>query len=120
MRKEKSYQSYWMPVLLLAGAAFIATPAGASDGFYKVNGSAVFGGAIGGGAGAAVGSAVGGRNGAIIGSAVGAAAGVAIATPQRPVAVRYYEDHHHDHGWHRGHNKHHYHKHDHDRHDHDD
>lgn len=45
-----------------------------------VDGQAVLGGAIGGGAGAAIGSAVGGREGAIIGGAIGGAAGVAIAT----------------------------------------
>lgn len=47
---------------------------------YAVDGGAVLGGAIGGGAGAAVGSAVGGKNGAIVGGAIGGATGAAIGS----------------------------------------
>lgn len=84
--------------------AALAAPAYAGS----VDGNAVIGGALGGGAGAAVGSAVGGRNGAIVGGAVGGAAGAALmATDTRVVRERevYYDDDHHDNGKHRGHHK---------------
>lgn len=103
MRQQILIKNSYSTVLALSMLLAIATPASA-DGFHQVNGSAVLGGAIGGGAGAAVGSAIGGRNGAIVGSAVGAAAGVAIATPQPRVVVHAWE-HDHDAGWHR-HSKH--------------
>lgn len=82
-----------------------------------VDGQAVLGGAIGGGAGAAVGSAIGGREGAIIGGAIGGAAGVAIATDgksepktvTKQVVVEkevvYVPVGKHDNGLHRGHYK---------------
>ncbi|MBC7943799.1 MAG: hypothetical protein H7X91_00700 [Burkholderiales bacterium] len=86
-----------------------------------IDGKAVLGGAVGGGAGAAVGSAIGGREGAIIGGGLGGAAGAAIATQPRKEVVRvhrevvYADDDHHDHGRHRGHHKHkHKYKHKHD------
>ena len=88
-----------------------------------MDGEAILGGALGGGAGAAVGSAMGGRDGAIIGGAVGGAAGAAMATSDRrreTVRVRkevvYVQDDydHHDNGRHLGHYKN---KHKHDRHD---
>jgi outer membrane lipoprotein SlyB len=58
--------------------------------YADVDGKAVVGGAIGGGAGAAVGSAIGGREGAIVGGAVGGAAGAAIATskPKETVVTK--------------------------------
>lgn len=92
---------------LIALAAF-AAPALAGG----IDGNAVIGGALGGGAGAAVGSAIGGRDGAIIGGAIGGATGAAIATKgsKRTVVERdvVYEDErgHHDNGLHRGHHKH--------------
>lgn len=61
-------------LLALVALTALAAPA------YAVDGKAVLGGAIGGGAGAAVGSSIGGREGAIIGGAIGGAAGAAIAT----------------------------------------
>lgn len=70
-----------------------------------VDGEAILGGAIGGGAGAAVGSAVGGRNGAIIGGAIGGAAGAAVATADRKREVVVVHDDHHDNGRHLGHYK---------------
>lgn len=82
-----------------------------------VDGQAVLGGAIGGGAGAAIGSAVGGREGAIIGGAIGGAAGVAIATDgksepktvTKQVVVEkevvYVQSGKHDNGLHLGHGK---------------
>lgn len=80
-----------------------------------VDGEAVLGGALGGGAGAAVGSAIGGRNGAIIGGAVGGAAGVAVATSdRRREVVVVHEDERHDNGRHLGQYKN---KHKHGRHD---
>ena len=56
-----------------------------ADGAFAggIDGQAVLGGAIGGGAGAALGSVVGGRDGAIIGAGVGGAAGAALATERR-------------------------------------
>lgn len=111
MRLFNSFVISTLQVTLLAGLASAAMFASASDGY--IDGRAVLGGAIGGGAGAAVGSAVGGRNGAIIGSAVGAATGVAIATPQvreTHIVHEYWGEHeHHDHGRHLGHYKHHHH-----------
>ena len=68
-----------------------------------MDGEAILGGAIGGGAGAAVGSAVGGRNGAIIGGAVGGAAGAAVATSDRRREVMVvHDDDYHDNGRHLG------------------
>jgi len=89
---------------LLAG---LAIPAQAG-----VDGNAVLGGALGGGAGAAIGSAVGGRDGAIIGGAIGGATGAAVLTSnRREPSVRrevvYVNDYdRHDKGRHRGHHKH--------------
>ncbi len=77
----------------------------------SIDGDAVIGGALGGGAGAAVGSAIGGRDGAIIGGAVGGAAGTALmANDRRPARVVrqrevVYMDGHRDNGKHRGHSK---------------
>lgn len=96
---------------LFALAAF-AAPALAGG----IDGNAVIGGALGGGAGAAVGSAVGGRDGAIIGGAIGGATGAAIATSgskQQKVVTKQvvvekevvYVHDHHDNGLHRGHHK---------------
>lgn len=87
---------------LLAG---LAIPAHAG-----VDGNAVLGGALGGGAGAAIGSAVGGRDGAIIGGAIGGATGAAVLTSNRrePVqreVVYVNERDRHDNGLHRGHHK---------------
>ena len=85
----------------------------------EIDGGAVVGGALGGGAGAAVGSAIGGKNGAIVGAAVGGAAGAAIGSAEpspKRVKSSYrvkHDDDHHDHGKHRGHYKK-KHKHDHD------
>lgn len=64
-------------------------PASAGD----IDGGAVLGGAVGGGAGAAVGSAIGGRDGAIIGGAIGGATGAAVGSsarkqPQEKVVVK--------------------------------
>ena len=96
-------------MLLLMGVLVVsATTAKAMDG------EAVLGGALGGGAGAAIGSALGGHDGAIIGGAIGGAAGVAVATTDRrreTVRARkevvYVQDahDHHDNGRHRGHDK---------------
>jgi outer membrane lipoprotein SlyB len=97
-------------ILTLAALAAFSAPA------VAVDGSAVIGGAIGGGAGAAVGSAIGGRDGAIIGGALGGAAGAAIATSgsketkvvTREVVVEkevVYVPTRHDNGLHRGHYK---------------
>ncbi|MDD5329675.1 MAG: hypothetical protein PHX38_06695 [Sulfuricella sp.] len=78
-----------------------------------MDGDAILGGAIGGGAGAAVGSAMGGRDGAIIGGALGGAAGAAVATSDRRqtavvkkevIVVREGEGHH-DNGRHLGQHK---------------
>lgn len=80
-----------------------------------IDGKAVLGGAIGGGAGAGIGSAVGGREGAIIGGGIGGAAG----TRPRPQIVErkvVHVEHHHHKGRHLGHHKH---KHKHKHHDHD-
>lgn len=96
------------PSLVLLALAALAAPAFAGG----IDGNAVIGGALGGGAGAAVGSAIGGRDGAIIGGAIGGATGAAIATKgsKRTVVERdvVYEDEHghHDNGLHRGHHKH--------------
>ncbi len=65
--------------LLLAGSAAVAQ---AGD----IDGKAVIGAALGGGAGAAIGSAVGGRNGAIVGGGIVGAAGAAIASKPSPQA----------------------------------
>ena len=68
-----------MKKTLLASAILalgVALPASAGN----IDGGAVVGGAVGGGAGAAVGSAVGGRDGAIIGGAIGGATGAAIGS----------------------------------------
>ena len=71
----------------LSAIAILAWAAVAQAG--EVDGRAVIGGAVGGGAGAAVGSAVGGREGAIIGGGLGGAAGAAIATqPRKTEAVK--------------------------------
>lgn len=79
----------------------------------EVDGPAVLGGALGGGAGAAVGSAVGGREGAIIGGGLGGALGAAIGSGasdthyRQPRSVVIEEPrYHHDNGLHRGHYKH--------------
>jgi uncharacterized protein YcfJ len=100
-------------VMPLALFALLSAPA-----LAEVDGAAVLGGAIGGGAGAAVGSAVGGRTGAIVGGALGGAAGAAIATdrPKERTVVQkkevivekeviYVKPKHHDHGLHLGHHK---------------
>jgi hypothetical protein len=97
--------------LVLFALATLAAPALAGG----VDGNAVIGGAIGGGAGAAVGSAIGGRDGAIIGGAIGGAAGAAIATKDSRetkvvtkevvVVKEVYAPAHHDNGLHRGHHK---------------
>jgi outer membrane lipoprotein SlyB len=96
----------WISVIALSLAATAAQAGSTTD--------AILGGAVGGAAGAAVGNAVGGRNGAIIGSAVGGATGVAITTknqrqdgsPARDEGRRYHHHRHHDHGRHRGWDKH--------------
>ena len=92
--------------LVLLALAALAAPAFAGG----IDGNAVIGGALGGGAGAAVGSAIGGRNGAIIGGAIGGATGAAIGSKgskhndEREVV--YVDEHdHHDNGLHRGHHK---------------
>jgi hypothetical protein len=93
--------------LVLFALAALAAPAFAGG----IDGNAVLGGALGGGAGAAVGSAIGGRDGAIIGGAIGGATGAAIATKgSKPAVVEkevvYVHEHgHHDNGLHRGHHK---------------
>lgn len=93
-------------VLALTTLAMLAGPV-----FADIDGGAVLGGAIGGGAGAAVGSAVGGRNGAIVGGAVGGAAGAAIGAdkPREKTVVKkeviYVYPERHDNGLHRGHYK---------------
>lgn len=88
-------------VLALGVLAVSATTAKAG-----MDGEAILGGAIGGGAGAAVGSAVGGRNGAIIGGAVGGAAGAAVATSdRRREVVVVHDDDRHDNGRHLGYYK---------------
>jgi hypothetical protein len=98
------------PIFIFAALALVSTSA------VAVDGAAVLGGALGGGAGAAVGSSIGGREGAIIGGALGGAAGAAIATsgskqPQvvtREVIVEkevVYVPGRHDKGLHRGHHK---------------
>jgi outer membrane lipoprotein SlyB len=106
----------------LSAIVMIAWAAVAQAG--EIDGRAVIGGAVGGGAGAAVGSAVGGREGAIIGGGLGGAAGAAIATQPRKTEevkvekqvvvekeVVYVHDHD-DHCWPPGHCKHkHKHKH---------
>lgn len=97
-------------ILALATLTLVSLPA------FAVDGKAVLGGAIGGGAGAAVGSSIGGREGAIIGGAIGGAAGAAIATSgskdakvvtkeiviEKEVVVVPAQ---HDNGLHRGHHK---------------
>jgi hypothetical protein len=97
--------------LVFIALAALAAPAFAGG----VDGSAVIGGALGGGTGAAVGSALGGRDGAIIGGAIGGAAGAAIATSgtkktaTKEVVVEkevVYVPTRHDNGLHRGHYKH--------------
>jgi uncharacterized protein YcfJ len=105
-----------------------------SANIWAIDGGAVLGGAIGGGAGAAIGSELGGKNGAIIGGAIGGATGAAIGSQKKtaqPVTavkqnIRYEhdsDDEHHDNGRHLGqykkHKKHKKHKH-HDHEDHDD
>ncbi|WP_324780502.1 hypothetical protein [Thiobacillus sedimenti] len=93
--------------LVILALATCATPAFAGG----IDGGAVLGGAIGGGAGAAVGSAIGGRDGAIIGGAIGGATGAAVGSKdsKRSVVERevVYEEGrgHHDNGLHRGHHK---------------
>jgi hypothetical protein len=72
---------------MLLGLLAMAAGAQAGD----IDGRAVVGGAVGGGAGAAVGSAVGGREGAVIGAGVGAAAGAAIATQPAPAKPKVVE-----------------------------
>jgi outer membrane lipoprotein SlyB len=94
--------------------------------YAEVDGAAVLGGAIGGGAGAAVGSAIGGREGAIIGGAVGGAAGAAVATHKPKVEKKvvvekevhhvHHKEVHHVHHKHK-HHKHKYHKNKHHHHD---
>lgn len=97
-------------LMILAMGVLVVSATTAKAG---IDGDAVIGGAIGGGAGAAVGSAVGGRDGAIIGGALGGAAGVAVATSDRKqttsvrkevIVVREGDDRH-DNGLHRGHYK---------------
>lgn len=92
--------------LVLFALTVLAVPAFAGG----IDGSAVLGGALGGGTGAAVGSAIGGRNGAILGGAIGGATGAAIATrgSKKVVVEREveYEPEHHDNGLHRGEYKH--------------
>lgn len=98
---------------LFAGATGLALLAlcAASAQAGSIDGNAVIGGALGGGAGAAIGSAVGGRDGAIIGGAVGGATGTALmANDRRQTRVVrerevVYVDDHHDNGRHRGHYK---------------
>jgi hypothetical protein len=91
-------------------------------GYRGFDGSAVVGGAVGGGAGAAVGSMIGGRDGAIIGGALGGAAGAAIGSSGPSYRIGYpahghYRTYGHP-GWgnykfkHHKHHKHHYHYHD--------
>lgn len=102
-----------MRLILVSAALCFAAQASA-----EVDGNAVLGGVIGGGAGAAIGSHVGGRNGAILGGAIGGGAGAAIGSNQtrhRAPAPRIYErqrfeddGEHHDNGRHRGHHKHHH------------
>lgn len=93
-------------VIALTTLAMLAGPV-----FADVDGGAVLGGALGGGAGAAVGSAVGGKSGAIIGGAVGGAAGAAIGSdkPKEKTVVQreviYVDSERHDNGLHRGHYK---------------
>lgn len=98
--------------LVLLALAALAAPAFAGG----IDGNAVLGGALGGGAGAAVGSAIGGRDGAIIGGAIGGATGAAIGSKrskqtvvEREVVYEHDYDHHdydrHDNGLHRGHHK---------------
>lgn len=92
---------------VLFALAALAAPAFAGG----IDGSAVLGGALGGGAGAAVGSAIGGRDGAIIGGAIGGATGAAIGSKGSKQTVVekevvYVDGHdHHDNGLHRGHYK---------------
>jgi hypothetical protein len=97
-----------MKKILVILAAALALPVYAGD----IDGGAVVGGAIGGGAGAAVGSAIGGKEGAIVGGAIGGAAGAAIgssATEEKKVVkekeVIYVHEHHHPPGLARGHYK---------------
>ena len=97
-------------ILVLVALSAFAAPV------FAVDGNAVLGGALGGGAGAAVGSALGGRDGAIIGGALGGAAGAAIATSgskQTQVVTKevivekevVYVPGRHDNGLHLGHHK---------------
>lgn len=112
-------------IALAALLTAVSTTAMADHGYYRgIDGNAVIGGAIGGGAGAAVGSMIGGRDGAIIGGALGGATGAAIGS--RPVYrtdYHYRGGHYHTYGhpgWgnykykHHKHHKHHHHYHDHD------
>lgn len=109
-----------MKILMLLAMGVLVVSATTAK---AMDGDAILGGALGGGAGAAIGSAMGGRDGAIIGGAVGGAAGVAVATSDRKretVSVRkeviyVQDDHdHRDNGRHLGQYKN---KHKHGRHD---
>lgn len=107
LKKEKRMKNSSLLALILL--AF-------SGNVFAVDGGAVLGGAIGGGAGAAIGSEMGGRNGAIIGGAIGGATGAAIGSQQKPTIVqtpqreRHHEEgdynQHHDNGRHLGQYKH--------------
>lgn len=97
-----------MKILMLLAMGVLVVSATTAK---AMDGDAILGGALGGGAGAAIGSAMGGRDGAIIGGAVGGAAGVAVATSDRKretVSVRkeviyVQDDHdHYDNGRHLG------------------
>jgi hypothetical protein len=101
----------WILVLASAFALALALPVANAG---EIDGKAVLGGAIGGGAGAAVGSAIGGREGAIIGGGLGGALGTAItAEDNKPkIRDRYHpaygvdrSDYRHDNGLHLGHYK---------------
>lgn len=110
-------------VAMVALLSAISTSALADHDHYRgFDGSAVVGGAVGGGAGAAVGSMIGGRDGAIIGGAIGGAAGAAIGSSGPSYRVGYpYQGHYRTYGhpgWgnykfkHHKHHKHHHHYHD--------
>jgi hypothetical protein len=80
LQENTMKRTFTLASALLAGSAFLASSAGASD--------TLVGALIGGGAGAIVGNAVGGRDGAIVGGALGAVTGAAIGSQRetRPVA----------------------------------
>jgi hypothetical protein len=110
-------------IALAALLSAMSTAALADHDHYRgFDGSAVVGGAVGGGAGAAVGGMIGGRDGAIIGGALGGAAGAAIGSSGPSYRIGYpAHGHYHTYGhpgWgnykfkHHKHHKHHYHYHD--------